>query len=538
MGGRSGKLVFKHVDNNNPTSTTPKFIAIDGSIGQSGKNGKTCENLALDIRVDTELRKLTYLSLTHITFYSDFTVLHHSNSSKCSPVYVKGNEPSDEQTEANRIATDFSVIRYKRFLLETMRNASLTTNARKMYRAIDEDHQINDEYSLKALVMEACELETNYADLIKSMKVIPLYRRLLRRIKSKKNSNGRNKNDKLTLSYLRSIVQHKLNDLRVNNDIILSREPDAVLESIKYRNETLPAIANDGNDDELQRSLNELRMLSYGNFILAKYNHVIEVFRLTYFPFAADYLETYTLPTTLSAAYDDLDDIYFIATYSLRALRESIKRIMSNNEEIMLNLNFVDRTDSRNAFFVWKNSNFRDEIRKLFEGKKITLLADVKQSDKRNKFNAMKFNTIELAFRSSNETVNVQLNDALKGYELKLNHTGVSASRCNGKFFEITHNPVSMLTSFLKDKDEDPMTRSGSYDLLKYNQAMLSPYALWEIQIVQVEEAFRSTSRNITELAKFGQMDIDIELHGTGKFISENIPICESENLTKFYTQI
>lgn len=75
---------------------TPKLFADDGSVGKSGADAKACESLALDVKIDTELKKVVFIFLPlHHSFTSTFTVLNHTDSSKCTPKIVRNNEVID-----------------------------------------------------------------------------------------------------------------------------------------------------------------------------------------------------------------------------------------------------------------------------------------------------------------------------------------------------------------------------------------------------------------------------------------------------------
>ncbi|XP_037051928.1 uncharacterized protein LOC119085609 [Bradysia coprophila] len=531
FGGRRGNFQFKYTGNNN-TESTPKFVGNDGFNGKPGKDGKLCENLALDVHIAAELKRVVFIAFPlHYSLSSHFNVLNHTKSSKCSPVYVSSNETtvSSASSEPTQIETVSSgILSYKKFLLENMNNDTLTTMVQEAYRAIDENQEINDENSLSGLVLEALELERNYFVLKNSINMIPLYRRLFQRIKTGK-MNAQNEQDSRVRQYLRSIFQQKLSDLRLakNSQLYLMNLSyiESITNAIEYGNEDVPIIT----DVSLQKKLNKLRFLANGNHILGIYHRAIEQFRLSYFPFAVDYLKHYRLSAKTSA-YSNLDHIIGTTINNLKVLSRNIESIRSTEE--IWTINNLDGTDPQDAFYVWENKDFRDEIRSLFEGKEITLLSDIKLAKKQ--FNAIKFNTIDLVFRSSEQSVTDQLNDVLKSFNVRFKHPGRSLIRCNGNFYEMISDPMSLEVSFEKDEHLAPMTRSGNYAMLRYNDPILSPYTLWQIQLL---EEYVPT-RNISDLIQFSELDIDIEFHGFGRYIEENATICEGEKLAKFYTQI
>lgn len=508
--------------------TIPKFIANDGSAGKMGKDAKTCESLALDVRIDTELKKIVFLFLPlHHSFTSQFTILNHTNSSKCAPQYVESiRETRILQSTPTEVKIVSPVLRYKRFLLENMKNESLTTIIQNAYESIDGNTEINDEYSLDALLSEACELEKNYFELKKILSLLPLYQRLSDRIESLNSNDGGNADEQMAKTRLRLILSMKLRDLLEDDNLIVNIElfTKVAVAHIKTRNAQIYSKLNI-SDVGLQNNLNRLQFGVDGNYMLDMHYHVIKGFRLSFFPFALDYLEMYQLPASFME-YEDLNAISSATINSLRTLSRTINAINSNHARIVMHKNSMDS----NALYTWKNSDVRNKIRRLFAGEKITLLADVKQSE--NQFNAIKFNSIDLVFRTPVENLNDRLYYVLGSFMVKLNHTGTSAFRCNNKFYELTSDPMLIMSSFEKDKSQVPLSRNIVYDMLRENRPLLSPYTLWEIQLGDVNE-----NGNFHGLQPFIEL-VDIELHGTGQYIRERASICENENLTKFYSVV
>lgn len=527
FGGRHGNFQFLYTGNVSQLISTPKLIANDGFTGKAGKDGKLCESVALDVQVVAELKRVVFIALpVHYSLSSHFTVLNHTKSLKCSPVYVTNDEATVSPTsnEQSEILPD--ILRYKQFLLENMNNGTLTTVIHESYKAIDESQEINERNSLKDLVEEFLELERNYLELRRSANLIPLYERLSQRIKTGRLM-AQNEDDTRMKQYLNSILQQKLIDLRLANNHELNLMNLSYLESItntiEYGNKDVPMIV----DANLQNNLDQLRFQAYDNHILALYRHAIEQFKISYFPFAVDYLEDLSLPAQYSS-YDNLDRIIRDTVKKLKMMDNSIKVIKSMEGAIK----DFDGTDPRDAFYTWKNEDFRERIRNLFEGKEIKLLANVIETKKQ--FNAIKFNTIDLVLRSSDETVNDQLNNVLESFNVQLKHSGQSLFRCNDIFYELTTDPMSLEVSFKKDNNLVPLTRNGKYAMLRYNDAILSPYTLWKIQLVEND----MSTRNISDLVQFKELDVNIELHGSGTVIEENASICENRKLGNFYTQI
>lgn len=121
----------------------------------------------------------------------------------------------------------------------------------------------------------------------------------------------------------------------LRHSVILKVESvaESVISNIELGDRSVETVG-DVSDIELRDKLNRLQFAVNGNFILIKY-YVIEGFRLVYFPFAVDYLETYNIPTTPWAC-SNLDDIISASTSNLKSLIESIDSIKNNNDEIVI----------------------------------------------------------------------------------------------------------------------------------------------------------------------------------------------------------
>lgn len=86
--------------------------------------------------------------------------------------------------------------------------------------------------------------------------------------------------------------------------------------------------------------------------------------------------------------------------------------------------------------------------------------------------------------------------------------------------------------SFEKHESGRAQAPTGTYDKLRDNPPIFSPYATWEIRID------KDYYHDITHLAKFAKFPIDIELHCTGKYIVDDVSICENKDMGKMYAQI
>lgn len=289
------------------------------------------------------------------------------------------------------------------------------------------------------------------------------------------------------------------------------------MHSVNYRN-------MDVVDPQLKDHLNQLHFNLQANIILSQYYRAVDGFKQAVFPFAAEYLDIYQLPATFTAD-KNLDTVVSTAADKIKSLSERIKELnmtVINENDVSISSAYFD-SDSRASgpFYVWKNDEVRAILEQLFAGKKVYLLADVTRSCK---LNAIKFNTIDLDFHSSNKTINDQLQNVLQSFHVSLTHSGESHYRCNNQFYTISSRAQTITYSF-GEKKQMPIVRNVVYDKLRSGVKLLSPYTLWTVQLSH---------------GRFGKLkpfvdSVDIGLHGQGQFVNEGAAICNTD-LQKFYS--
>jgi hypothetical protein len=130
---------------------------------------------------------------------------------------------------------------------------------------------------------------------------------------------------------------------------------------------------------------------------------------------------------------------------------------------------------------------------------------------------AIKFNTIELNFKSKNETAQFKVDDILKGFIINMTHLGNSYYRYNDKIYPMTTNSQIMWYYFERNSNGEPVRRSLSYDKLKNGDFMLSPYALWKIKLINIENKHNISFKDL-EIYKD---EIKLELVGNGYYVNK-----------------
>lgn len=171
---------------------------------------------------------------------------------------------------------------------------------------------------------------------------------------------------------------------------------------------------------------------------------------------------------------------------------------------------------STQPFYTWRNYEIRDEIRQLFAGEKVYLMADVTRG---SQLNAVKFNSIGIDFRMANGTSASELQDILESFHVTMTHMGNSHYRCGNRTYTI--NSPSREVSSRIGREYQTAVGSAGDETLSSNIALLSPYALWRFQLSG--DSFDALSPFVGR--------VDIELHGYGQYVSQREPICETDLL-------
>ena len=128
---------------------------------------------------------------------------------------------------------------------------------------------------------------------------------------------------------------------------------------------------------------------------------------------------------------------------------------------------------------------------------------------------SIKFNLIEINLRTANETRQRILDNKLKRFKVRATHLGNSYYRYDKKYYVITCQSHSIEYSFEKDSMGLPVHRNSVYKKIKNGDLMLSPYAMWKIELLKM-----TSSISFDELTLF-ENEVDIELVGSGTYVTK-----------------
>lgn len=143
-------------------------------------------------------------------------------------------------------------------------------------------------------------------------------------------------------------------------------------------------------------------------------------------------------------------------------------------------------------------SHVRDQLEDLLGGKTVYLLDDVNRSGI-PKYNALKFNLVDLQLVSNDQAKDKLLQQSLQSAMVSLTHMGESKYRCKQKFYTLSTQPQSISYSFLKE-NEEPVIKNHMYEKLRTGERLLSPFTLWAMQLscVCVQNTEQKRIPNVT----------------------------------------
>ena len=179
-------------------------------------------------------------------------------------------------------------------------------------------------------------------------------------------------------------------------------------------------------------------------------------------------------------------------------------------DKYLYNVEFNGDFISSQPFYVWKNKYYGNKISDFLSGQKIIMKADIRKSLKGK--DAIKFNKIEIKVKAKDESIQSEINNKLKSYTVSLKHFGNSYYRYNYKFYQITTESQNIIYSFEK-KNDKPIKFNNVYSKILEGDISLSPYAMWEIQLIPFNQQI---SHHNLEIYK---NDVDLELIGTGSYM-------------------
>lgn len=123
--------------------------------------------------------------------------------------------------------------------------------------------------------------------------------------------------------------------------------------------------------------------------------------------------------------------------------------VINGNDELIHVAHFSNDDGSRNHFMYGKTLKSTSELincsMERRNKKKIHLNAVVSKSHSQR--NAIKFNLVDLEFRSNDQTINNHLSYVLQDFHARLTHMGQSNYRCTNDYYAISNQSLTLESS-------------------------------------------------------------------------------------------
>ncbi len=287
------------------------------------------------------------------------------------------------------------------------------------------------------------------------------------------------------------------------------------------------------NDRTLNDAVNELEQMIQSNVLLAQCQMAIDALKQWVFPFAEHYLQSMLgsseseihLKTPSSSTQISVDQAVAAIEKVRAKIKEYTMSIVRQDQYLHEGL-FSSRYYATEPFFVWENQPYQDTIARLLAGQKVLLKAGILGSpaDKQ----AIKFSRLEVNLKASNQTLQAEIDSKLKGFKVRATHLGHSYYRYHNRFYVITSDPQTLEFLFEKEnRSGEPLHKNKVYDKLAKGNLVLSPYAMWEIQLL-----------NATKRADYTQLtvykdEVDLELGGYASYVTG---AADDWNVDDYYT--
>lgn len=114
-----------------------------------------------------------------------------------------------------------------------------------------------------------------------------------------------------------------------------------------------------------------------------------------------------------------------------------------------------------------------------------------------------------------------QIDELLQNFDIKITHMGNSYYRCGTSFYIINSRSIDILYS-VKRVNGEPLRVNDVYSKLRSGDILLSPYAMWTIQL-ENKSNDKAAFQKLNALAD----RIDLVLVGHGQYVRNDVPICD-----------
>lgn len=276
----------------------------------------------------------------------------------------------------------------------------------------------------------------------------------------------------------------------------------------------------------LNDAILNLKRIIYRNQVLEQYESVMHTFQQHTFPFASLLLSQFDFPREMQS--NDSETVISNTIHQIDYLVEKFDVFEATfgeyNHLLFKNVDF-SINGLLGPFFTWKNHEIKKEITQLFRGEEIEIKADIHNGPMQN---AIKFYEIGIHLKTTDVSIQNQLNTALEKFAISMTMMRACQYRCEQNIHSFpVDNKIVIVYSFKNLPNGEPVLRNDVYEKLIKSPAFLSPYVTWNVKIIKLNDDF-------DKLKKFENEKIDLDLSGQGQYIQfESLPteICSQQNL-------
>ncbi|CAG8632103.1 28328_t:CDS:2, partial [Dentiscutata erythropus] len=202
-------------------------------------------------------------------------------------------------------------------------------------------------------------------------------------------------------------------------------------------------------DEELKNAIERLELKIRTNIILWHFKKAIDALKQWIFLYACMY------PDVLSPPLDYTSNGVNKIIEKIKNLRSKVQEhyvfINNRKDKYLMDKEFNSEYESSEPFFIWKNKKYDNEISKLLNGEKVIINADIRESNPEK--SAIKFNEIDIRLKSIDKTLQNEIDNELKCFNITIVHLGKSYYRYKDRFYVIRNDEQSIEYSFEKNKN-------------------------------------------------------------------------------------
>lgn len=282
------------------------------------------------------------------------------------------------------------------------------------------------------------------------------------------------------------------------------------------------AIGSTGvKDPRLEEAMFNLDKIVKTNLVLERFESLMQAVKQHKFPYAQRYLDKFNkFPTDLQS--NDTKLVIETVTANINSLQGELQSSESTLELVDTHMFSNHSFDSSQPFYTWHYQDF--DIQQLLNGDQVTLKSDI---SKGLHFSSVKLKEISINLKLENQWRQKELDAELEKLEIVMTMVGNNYYRCNNRIYYISMEKDVML--IFRMRNGNVVGKNNIYQKISTSDYFLSPYTVWNILL-------RSSDDNFNGLKSFKDENIDLQLTGSGQFITDDVLGVCSSDLDNYYS--